>query len=153
MQLKMKHILRRPLVDTPLLVNWLLKFPTSIKVFIWKKNWFKHLQPIFIGVSGYPEKHMEAPSLDTDIQYLKEKIVAGADYIVTQMFFDNSKFFDFQRKSYAAGINVPIIPGLKPIATRRQLNLLPHRFHVDLPEALIQVADLQRQQSHQASGY
>lgn len=90
-----------------------------------------------IGVSGYPEKHMEAPSLDTDIQYLKEKIVAGADYIVTQMFFDNSKFFDFQEKCYAAGIDVPIIPGLKPIATRRQLNLLPHRFHVDLPEALI----------------
>ncbi|MGC6423296.1 MAG: methylenetetrahydrofolate reductase [NAD(P)H] [Flavobacteriaceae bacterium] len=91
-----------------------------------------------IGVSGYPEKHMEAPSLDTDIQYLKEKVEAGADYIVTQMFFDNSKFFAFQEKCLAAGITVPIIPGLKPIATRRQLNLLPHRFHVDLPEDLIQ---------------
>lgn len=91
-----------------------------------------------IGVSGYPEKHMEAPSLDTDIDYLKEKISAGADYIVTQMFFDNSKFFAFQEKCKAAGINVPIIPGLKPIATRRQLNLLPHRFHVDLPQDLIQ---------------
>ena len=90
-----------------------------------------------IGVSGYPEKHMEAPSLDTDIQYLKEKIEAGADYIVTQMFFDNSKFFAFQEKCQKAGINVPIIPGLKPIATLKQLNLLPHRFHVDLPEALI----------------
>ena len=90
-----------------------------------------------IGVSGYPEKHMEAPSLDTDIQYLKEKIAAGADYIVTQMFFDNSKFFAFQDKCREAGIDVPIIPGLKPIATKRQLNLLPHRFHVDLPEDLI----------------
>ena len=90
-----------------------------------------------IGVSGYPEKHMEAPSLDTDIDYLKEKIDAGADYIVTQMFFDNAKFFAFQEKCEKAGIKVPIIPGLKPIATRKQLNLLPHRFHVDLPEALI----------------
>ena len=91
-----------------------------------------------IGVSGYPEKHMEAPSLDTDIDYLKEKVAAGADYIVTQMFFDNSKFFAFQNKCKAAGINIPIIPGLKPIATRRQLNLLPHRFHVDLPQDLIE---------------
>jgi len=90
-----------------------------------------------IGVAGYPEKHMEAPSLDSDIHFLKEKIKAGADYIITQMFFDNQKFFAFVDKCRKAGIDVPIIPGLKPIATKKQLNLIPHRFHVDLPEALI----------------
>ena len=90
-----------------------------------------------IGVSGYPEKHMEAPSLESDLYFLKKKIEAGADYIVTQMFFDNQKFFEFQDKCKEAGINVPIIPGLKPLATKKQLNALPHRFHVDLPEALI----------------
>ena len=90
-----------------------------------------------IGVSGYPEKHMEAPSLESDLYFLKKKIDAGADYIVTQMFFDNQKFFEFQDKCKEAGINVPIIPGLKPLATKKQLNALPHRFHVDLPEALI----------------
>ncbi len=90
-----------------------------------------------IGVSGYPEKHMEAPSLESDLYFLKKKIDAGADYIVTQMFFDNQKFFEFQDKCKEAGINVPIIPGLKPLATKKQLNSLPHRFHVDLPEALI----------------
>ena len=90
-----------------------------------------------IGVSGYPEKHMEAPSLESDLYFLKKKIDAGADYIVTQMFFDNQKFFEFQDKCKEAGINVPIIPGLKPLATKKQLNALPHRFHVDLPEDLI----------------
>ena len=90
-----------------------------------------------IGVSGYPEKHMEAPSLESDLYFLKKKIDAGADYIVTQMFFDIQKFFEFQDKCKEAGINVPIIPGLKPLATKKQLNALPHRFHVDLPEALI----------------
>ncbi|WP_452597061.1 methylenetetrahydrofolate reductase [NAD(P)H] [Pontimicrobium sp. MEBiC01747] len=91
-----------------------------------------------IGVGAYPEKHMEAPSLDSDIHFLKKKIKNGAEYIVTQMFFDNQKYFDFVDKCRAEGITVPIIPGLKPIATKKQLNLLPHRFHVDLPEALIQ---------------
>lgn len=90
-----------------------------------------------IGVAGYPEKHMEAPSLDSDIYFLKKKIKAGACYIVTQMFFDNSKYFEFVEKCRLADIKVPIIPGLKPIATKKQLNLLPHRFHVDLPEDLI----------------
>ncbi|MBD3583197.1 methylenetetrahydrofolate reductase [NAD(P)H] [Flavobacterium selenitireducens] len=90
-----------------------------------------------IGVAGYPEKHMEAPSLDSDIYYLKQKIKNGADYIVTQMFFDNRKFFAFVDKCRANGITVPIIPGLKPIATKKQLNQIPHRFSVDLPDDLI----------------
>jgi methylenetetrahydrofolate reductase (NADPH) len=90
-----------------------------------------------IGVAGYPEKHMEAPSLDSDIYFLKQKIKNGAEYIITQMFFDNQKFFDFVSKCRAAGITVPIIPGLKPIATKKQLNLIPYRFKVDLPDDLI----------------
>ena len=90
-----------------------------------------------IGVAGYPEKHMEAPNMESDIHFLKKKIEAGADYVVTQMFFDNSKFFAFVDSCRKAGIEVPIIPGLKPLATQKQLNLIPHRFYVDLPEALI----------------
>ena len=90
-----------------------------------------------IGVAGYPEKHMKAPSLESDIHFLKEKIKLGANYIVTQMFFDNSKFFEFKEMCEKKGINVPIIPGLKPISTKKQLNILPHRFHCDLPEVLI----------------
>ena len=90
-----------------------------------------------IGVSGYPEKHLEAPSMDSDIHFLKKKIKDGANYIVTQMFFDNQKFFKFVDKCRAEGITVPIIPGLKPLATKKQLNLIPHRFNVDLPYNLI----------------
>lgn len=90
-----------------------------------------------IGVAAYPEKHMEAPSLESDIHFLKKKIKNGAEYIVTQMFFDNKKYFDFVDKCRKEGITIPIIPGLKPIATKKQLNLIPHRFHVDLPEDLI----------------
>lgn len=90
-----------------------------------------------IGVAGYPEKHMEAPSMESDLHFLKKKIKNGANYIVTQMFFDNQKFFDFQAKCRKAGIDVPIIPGLKPLATKKQLNLIPHRFKVDLPDELV----------------
>tara|TARA_Y200000002_G_scaffold293155_1_gene247345 strand:+ start:51 stop:1004 length:954 start_codon:yes stop_codon:yes gene_type:complete len=90
-----------------------------------------------IGVAGYPEKHMEAPSLESDIHFLKKKIKLGAHYIITQMFFDNSKFFEFVDICRSEGIEVPIIPGLKPISTKKQLNILPHRFHCDLPEELI----------------
>lgn len=90
-----------------------------------------------IGVAGYPEKHLEAPSMDSDIYFLKKKIAKGATYIVTQMFFDNSKYFSFVEKCRKEGITVPIIPGLKPIATKKQLNLIPHRFNVDLPDDLI----------------
>jgi methylenetetrahydrofolate reductase (NADPH) len=90
-----------------------------------------------IGVAGYPEKHIEAPNQESDIYFLKKKIEKGADYIVTQMFFDNSKYFRFVERCREAGIKCPIIPGLKPLATRKQLNLIPHRFNTDLPEALI----------------
>lgn len=90
-----------------------------------------------IGVAGYPEKHMEAPSLDSDIHFLKQKIKNGAEYIITQMFFENQKYFDFVQKCRKEGITIPIIPGLKPIATKKQLNLIPHRFKVDLPDDLI----------------
>ncbi len=90
-----------------------------------------------IGVAGYPEKHMEAPNFETDLKYLKQKIDKGAKYIITQMFFDNSKFFAFVQKCRELGITVPILPGLKPLTTKNQLNLLPQRFKVDLPDELV----------------
>lgn len=93
-----------------------------------------HQTDFCIGVAGYPEKHMEAPSLEKDITRLESKIAAGAKYVVTQMFFNNQKFFEFEKRCRKNGITVPIIPGLKPIATKRQLTVLPHRFHVDLPD-------------------
>ena len=89
-----------------------------------------------IGVAGYPEKHFEAPNLQSDMRYLKMKVEAGADYITTQMFFDNSKYFEFVKNCRAEGIEVPIIPGLKPITTKKQLSVLPRAFHVDIPTDL-----------------
>jgi methylenetetrahydrofolate reductase (NADPH) len=89
-----------------------------------------------IGTAGYPEKHFEAMNLSTDLHYLKQKVEAGAEYITTQMFFDNQKFFDFVKACRAAGITVPIIPGLKPIKTLNHISFLPKFFHIDFPEAL-----------------
>lgn len=89
-----------------------------------------------IGVGGYPEKHYEAPNLDTDIAFLKQKVDAGADYIITQMFFDNAVFFRFVDLCRAAGITVPIIPGLKPLTTKSQLAFLPDAFSLDIPVEL-----------------
>ena len=89
-----------------------------------------------IGVAAYPEKHFEAVSLEEDMRYLKQKVDAGADYIVTQMFFNNQHYFDFVEKCRAMDIHVPIIPGLKPLATARQLEILPEIFHLEMPEAL-----------------
>lgn len=90
-----------------------------------------------IGVAGYPEKHCEAPNLDADIEHLKRKVDAGAHYIITQMFFDNAKFFSFAEKCREAGITVPIIPGLKPISVFKHIELLPHAFSIDIPQVLM----------------
>lgn len=94
-----------------------------------------------IGVAGYPEKHFEAPNLNSDLKYLKAKVGAGAEYIVTQMFYDNAKFFSFVEKCKAMGINVPIIPGLKPLSTKSQLSIIPHHFHIDMPEELVEMVE------------
>ncbi len=89
-----------------------------------------------IGAAGYPEKHFEAMNLSTDLHYLKAKVDAGAEYIVTQMFFDNSKYFEFVKACRAIGITVPIIPGLKPIKSMNHISFLPKFFHIDYPEEL-----------------
>lgn len=91
--------------------------------------------PFSYGVAGYPEKHEEAPNMDSDIFYLKEKVKNGADYIVTQMFFDNEKYFSFVERCRAEGITVPVIPGIKPVVFKNQLTVLPKIFRSEIPEA------------------
>jgi methylenetetrahydrofolate reductase (NADPH) len=87
-----------------------------------------------VGVAGYPEKHIEAPNMDVDLKYLKEKVDAGADYIVTQLFFDNNKFFEFVKKCREIGITVPIVPGIKPLSTLNDIKLVPQIFSCDIPQ-------------------
>ncbi len=94
-----------------------------------------------VGVAGYPEKHMEAPSMDSDIRRLKDKVDAGANYVVTQMFFDNKRYIDFVERAKEAGIKVPIIPGIKPVAVKRHLQLLPQVFKLDMPDELVQAVE------------
>ena len=101
-----------------------------------------------IGVAGYPEKHLESPSLQTDLKRLKEKVDAGADYVVTQMFFDNKKYFEFVDAAKKCGINVPILPGIKPMATKKHLQLLPQIFRIDLPEDLINAVENCKDNKH-----
>ena len=102
-------------------------------------------QELCIGVGGYPEKHFEAANLDDDIRALKRKTDAGAGFIITQMFFDNEKFYDFERRCREAGITVPIIPGIKPLSTARHIAMLPEAFSIDIPlpltEAVREVQD------------
>lgn len=90
--------------------------------------------PFSYGVAGYPEKHEEAPNMDSDLSYLKAKVDAGAEYVMTQMFFDNTKYYEFVNKCRAIGINIPIIPGIKPITTANQLTVLPKIFSCEIPE-------------------
>lgn len=96
----------------------------------------RHATPFTYGVAGYPEKHEEAMNMDTDIEFLKAKIDAGAQYVVTQMFFDNKKYFSFIERCHEHGINVPVIPGIKPLTSLTQKELLPKTFHIDIPDDL-----------------
>lgn len=93
-------------------------------------------EPFSMGVAAYPEKHEEAPNLEFDLAMLKKKQELGADYAVTQMFFDNEKYYSFVQKAREAGVTIPIIPGIKPIAKMSQFTVVPKTFHLDLPEAL-----------------
>lgn len=94
-----------------------------------------------VGVSGYPEKHFEAPNMASDLRWLDSKVKAGADYIVTQLFFNNSKFIEFTETCRKMNINIPIIPGLKPLTTKKQLTVLPKVFHIDIPEDLVNAVE------------
>ena len=94
-----------------------------------------------LGVAGYPEKHFEAPNLSSDLRWLKRKVEDGAEYIITQMFFDNQAYFDFVSKCREHGIDIPIIPGLKPLTTKRQLTSLPQNFYVNMPDDLVRMVE------------
>jgi methylenetetrahydrofolate reductase (NADPH) len=100
-----------------------------------------------VGVAGYPEKHVEAPNMETDLKYLKEKVDAGAEYIVTQLFFDNNKFFDFVKRCREIGIQVPIVPGIKPLSTLNDIKLVPQTFSCSIPQEYYQ--ELEKCKSNQ----
>jgi methylenetetrahydrofolate reductase (NADPH) len=116
----------------------LLKQVVNLNSGIYIENDLKdtHKTKFCIGVAGYPEKHFESPNMETDLRYLKAKVDSGADYIVTQMFFDNAKYYAFVKACRDAGIHVPIIPGLKPVYTKKQVTVLPKTFYIDLPTEL-----------------
>jgi len=116
----------------------LLKQVTNLNAGIYLEEDLKGTQKteFCIGVAGYPEKHFEAPNMQTDLNFLKAKVDAGADYVITQMFFDNEKYYSFVRACRDIGITVPIIPGLKPVYSKKQLTILPKTFHIDLPADL-----------------
>jgi len=116
----------------------LLKQVVNLNAGVYLEDELKNTQKtkFCIGIAGYPEKHFEAPNMATDLQYLKMKVDMGADYIITQMFFDNDKYYAFVKACRDIGITVPIIPGLKPVYNRKQLNILPKTFHIDLPTDL-----------------
>jgi methylenetetrahydrofolate reductase (NADPH) len=116
----------------------LLKQVTNLNAGIYLEDDLKGTQKtdFCIGVAGYPEKHFEAPNMQTDLNFLKAKVDGGADYIITQMFFDNAKYYDFVKACRDIGIQVPIIPGLKPVYSKKQLTILPKTFHIDLPADL-----------------
>ncbi|MBK6828828.1 MAG: methylenetetrahydrofolate reductase [Chitinophagaceae bacterium] len=116
----------------------LLKQVTNLNAGVYLEDELKgtHKTAFCIGVAGYPEKHFEAPNMEADLNYLKKKVDAGADYIVTQMFYDNAKFHAFVKGCREIGIQVPIIPGMKPITSKKQLTVLPKTFHIDLPTEL-----------------
>ena len=108
-------------------------------------------QEFCIGVGAYPEKHFEAPNMETDIANLKRKVNAGADFIITQMFFDNAHFYEFRDRCRFAGINVPIIPGLKPLSSAKQLEMIPDLFSLDIPQELVK--ELQAHADDKAACY
>ncbi len=97
--------------------------------------------PFSYGVACYPEKHEEAPNMESDLYWLKKKVELGAEYAVTQLFYDNEKFFSFVEQAHQLGINIPIIPGIKPLAKLSQLTMLPKTFKIDLPEPLVAEAN------------
>ncbi|WP_185873452.1 methylenetetrahydrofolate reductase [NAD(P)H] [Blattabacterium cuenoti] len=100
-----------------------------------KKNY--PISDFCIGVAGYPEKHIESPNIESDLFFLKKKVESGANYIITQMFFDNKKYFSFVKKCRIEGIHIPIIPGIKPISSKKQLNSLPSKFYLSIPNELV----------------
>lgn len=134
---KSQHVFR-PEKEGHTFATDLVKQIDNLKKGIYLEKDLKNNTPLdfCIGVAGYPEKHFEAPNMDLDLVYLKQKVDAGADYIVTQMFFDNKVYFDFVEKCREVGINVPIIPGIKPINLKNQLTVLPKIFSIDLPKEL-----------------
>ena len=134
---KTDHVFR-PSPDGHANASELVKQIVNLRAGKYLESDLKNTAPLdfCIGVAGYPEKHFEAPNFDTDLTYLKQKIDAGADYIVTQMFFDNQAYYNFVDKCRAAGITVPIIPGIKPINLTNQLTVLPKLFSINLPQDL-----------------